>query len=63
MKQLVNFAGCQLLLRTLVTNKGYNYDDDDDNDKDDDIILPAIQCNVSNALQPSASSQHLGKEM
>ena len=27
-----------------------------DNDKDDEIILPAIQCNVPNALQPSACS-------
>ena len=48
------FCRLQLLLRTLVTNKGYNYYDDDDNDKHDEIILLAVQRNVLDALQPLA---------
>ena len=42
----------------LLTKDDYDDDDDDDddNDKDDEIILPAIQRNVPNALQPSACS-------
>ena len=40
----------------LLTKDNYDDDDDDDNDKDDEIILPAIQRNVPNALQRSACS-------
>ena len=50
------FCRLPALIETLVTNKGNNYYDEDDNDKDDEIILPAVKCNVSDALQPLACS-------